>query len=171
MKYVRLMVVGLMAVVVMGCATAPVIGPVSYYTSKQNKGARMRRAALMSNKLTAEQKAKVVQLAAHGTDPKDIAVGLQVDLLELIRGNYTTMEVIKQVGGVLADGGIYAILYKLAKDYDDDDDAPSNTNDGVTIDVSGNNNDVNVVNGDNNSSNNDKENDADNDSSIDQEED
>lgn len=147
----RSLVIGLLGALIMlsGCATGPVVGPVSYYTSQGNKRAMIRRSALASENLTAEQKSKVFKLTAHSVDHNKVAVGLGVDVLELMYGDYTTTEVLKQLGGVAADGGIYALIYAAVKELTDDSGGSDKSGDrNASVSISGDNNSVNISNTD-----------------------
>jgi len=157
MKYTKFIIVGLLAFILSGCATAPIIGPFSYMTAERNKKARIRRSAMLSKNLSAEQKAKVFEATNMSTRPNEIAVGVQVNVLELIRSDYTWGETLSQLGGLGGDVVLYGLIgyaiQEAANDDDDDDDG----GDDVDIHVEGDNNDVNVVSGDNNTGNNDRE--------------
>jgi hypothetical protein len=158
MKSMKYMLPLLLALAVSGCATAPIIGPFSWMTSQHNKKARIRRSALISSQLTGEQKAKVIEATSWTTQPNEIAVGVQVDLLELIRSDYTWGETLKQLGGVTGDVVLYGLIGYAIQEADlGDDDDNEDGQGGVRIEVNGTDNDVNVVNGDSNVSNNDRE--------------
>lgn len=136
----------LTAVLLSGCATSPVIGPVSYMTSQGNQRAMIRRSAMQSQSLTPEHKARVFQLLSHSSSPNEIAVGIGVDVMELVRGGYTTTEVVKQLVGVGGDITIYTILYAAVKALADSGDSTSSRNNAVS--VNGNYNNVTTSNTD-----------------------
>lgn len=145
----RIHIIGFISAIALltGCATRPVIGPVSYWTSQQNQKARIQRAALASPNLNAEQRSRVFHMTAHSSNPNEIAISLGVDVLELVRGEYTTMEVVKQAGGVVGDVTLYTILYNLLKGLAD---SGSTSGDDYSIRSEGNNNVFNVTQGSNN---------------------
>jgi hypothetical protein len=134
-----------------GCATT-VVGPVSYATARSNKKAAIRRAAIRSKTLTAEQKSQIFELTALTVNHTEIAVGVGVNVTELLYGDYTWGEVAKQFAGVAADGGIYTALYLLAEELADGSDSDS----GGGVNITGDGNNVNVTQGDSNSSTSDE---------------
>lgn len=148
-------VIGMLSIVVLsGCATGPVIGPFSYMTAQSNKKAKIRRAAMTSEVLTADQKRQVVGISAYSASPSEIGVAVKVDITELIRGDYTTAEVLKQLAGQAGDVTLYtAIIYGLQALAEDDseDNGPS-----YHVSVDGDYNNVNTTQGDNNSSTSDE---------------
>jgi hypothetical protein len=140
-------------VVLCGCATSPVIGPFSYMTAQSNKKASIRRAALQSQKLTFEEKKRVVSISAYTTSPTEIGMAVKVDVLELLNGNYTTSELLKQASGVVGDVTLYsAVIYALQSLSDDDS---SDDPDGHDVTVNGDYNNVNVTQGNDNTSTSD----------------
>lgn len=99
----------------MGCAGGGlVIGPVSNYTANQNERDRLQRAAYTSN-LTPEKKESVVRLSAVTTDPGAVGAMLNIDVGQLVRGDFTWGEVTKQFFGTLTDAGLYTGLFYGAK--------------------------------------------------------
>jgi len=103
----------------MGCAGGGlIVGPVSYCTAVSNDRSRLHREVNAST-LPQEKKAAIVKLSAVTTDTGALGAFLNLDVGQLLKGDYTWGEILKQLGGDLADAGIYTgVIYGLKRGVD-----------------------------------------------------
>lgn len=129
-----------MSVMVSGCAGGGlVIGPISSLTASQNDRDRLQRAVIASS-FVPDKREKIMRLSAVTSDVGAIGATLDVDVGQLIKGDYTWGEIFKQLMGSLGDAGVYTgLAYSVKKGLDklksDDDDEPEAAQSDLQIEI------------------------------------
>ena len=151
----KVLMVGVFAVIVvglMGCASPggmTYVGPISYYHAKSADKAMMMRTVSMSRSIVAEKKEPIFKAVNMGSSPNEIAVGVGIDVGNLISGDYTGSEIAMQLLSSLGDSLIYGgIGYGAYKAVQGNNSETRNT---TVYTINGDNNNIN---GSGNQSNN-----------------
>lgn len=112
----RIMQIGLVVGVVVnltGCMSGqPVIGPFSLWSAASNEKALATRGILQSKAEMAKQDKAIRLVALPGSRPSEIAGALEIDVLDLMNGNYTFGEMAQQTLACGTDGTLWGLLLK-----------------------------------------------------------
>lgn len=120
----KLGVMILAVVIVSGCATSPVIGPFSYMTSNANEQSMLKRSIIQS-KMEVPKKQQLLSAVNMGARGDEVALGIGIDLGQMIAADSTWGEVGKQFLGVIGDLGLYTAIGAGIKELTDKDEDSS----------------------------------------------
>lgn len=112
----------LVAIATSGCMSPGglTVGPFSSYTTTLNERHMTERAVLQSQGIQVEKKAQILHAVNMSSSPREVAIGMGVDILALADGGFTIKELALNAVGVLGDaalaaGATYAISSSFNK--------------------------------------------------------
>lgn len=96
-----------------GCMSGqPVIGPLSLWSAASNEKALATRGILQSKAEMTKQDKAIRLVALPGSRPSEIAGALEVNVFDLMNGNYTWGEIGQQSLSCLGDGTLWTLLFQ-----------------------------------------------------------